>query len=52
MSCETCRHYGFYKMITEGPYSYSGRIPCANCVRFKSQEDNYKPIKDTQDKEE
>ena len=40
-SCKTCRYYGFYKMITGGPYGYAGPIPCVNCSRFSSTEDNY-----------
>jgi hypothetical protein len=40
-SCRTCRHYGFYRMITEGPYGYAGVIPCTTCSRFSVVLDNY-----------
>lgn len=41
--CKTCRHYGFYQMITSGPYGYAGPIPCNTCSRFSMTEDNYEP---------
>lgn len=43
-TCKTCRHYGFYQMITGGPYGYAGPIPCANCSRFSWDNDNYEPV--------
>ena len=42
MKCKSCTHYGFYKMITGGPYGYAGEIPCVTCWRFLHQ-DNYEP---------
>lgn len=39
--CKTCVHYGFYRMITEGMYGYSGHIPCANCKHFSWVQDCY-----------
>lgn len=42
--CLTCRHYGFYKMITHGPYGYAGEIPCISCVHFSFVQDNYEPV--------
>jgi hypothetical protein len=41
--CRTCVHYGFYRMITNGPYGYSGSIPCTTCVHFSWSADNYTP---------
>jgi hypothetical protein len=34
MDCRTCGHFELYKMITEGPYCYSGVIPCLRCSRY------------------
>jgi len=44
MNCKECRHYGFYQMITQGPYAYAGKIPCVTCGRFDPKEDNFEPI--------
>ena len=41
--CQTCANYGFYRMITNGPYGYSGPIPCTTCVHFSWSADNYTP---------
>ena len=41
--CRTCFHYGFYHMITNGHYGYSGPIPCTTCVHFSWSADNYIP---------
>ncbi|MFA6359054.1 MAG: hypothetical protein WCY09_10450 [Candidatus Omnitrophota bacterium] len=41
--CKTCKHYGFYEMITHGPYGYTGKIPCATCINFSFEYDNYEP---------
>ena len=41
--CRTCVHYGFYRIITNGPYGYSGPIPCTTCVHFSWSADNYTP---------
>lgn len=46
MSCKNCRHYSFYRMITEGPYSYSGPIPCLSCSRFTFKEDKFEPAQE------
>lgn len=46
MKCKTCRHYGFYQMITNGPYGYAGTIPCTGCVHFSFDTDHYEPIVD------
>jgi len=47
--CKECCHYDFYKMITSGPYSYSGEIPCNRCVHFSFVEDNFEPIAKNKD---
>ncbi len=39
LTCETCGHYSLYEMITQGPYSYSGDIPCFRCMRFETKRD-------------
>lgn len=44
IKCKTCKHYQFYKMITEGAYSYSGVIPCLTCQEFNKPQNNYEPI--------
>ena len=44
MNCKTCRHYGFYQMITNGPYGYAGEIPCVTCRHFSVAQDNYEPM--------
>ena len=44
MKCKRCRHYSLYKMITEGPYGYSGPIPCQNCKHFSCVQDNFEPV--------
>lgn len=46
MKCETCAHYGFYQMITQGPYTYSDKdiIPCITCSQFSPRRDNYEPM--------
>ena len=41
--CRTCFHFGFYCMITNGHYGYSGPIPCTTCVHFSWSADNYIP---------
>jgi len=41
MDCKKCRHYGFYQMITQGSYSYCGKIPCATCKWLDPKEDNF-----------
>ena len=43
MNCENCKHYSLKQMITEGPYGYSGKIPCLTCSRFSIKEDNFEP---------
>ena len=45
--CKTCKHYGFYRMIMDGPYSYAGPIPCLTCCYFSVQENNYESITPT-----
>ena len=44
MNCRQCAHYGFYRMITDGPYGYAGKIPCLTCKHLDWQEDNFTPI--------
>lgn len=44
-TCQTCRYYHFYQMITNGtPYGYAGEIPCTSCSRFSWEKDNYEPV--------
>jgi hypothetical protein len=43
MKCKECAHYGFYQMITNGPYGFYGYIPCANCIHFITTTDNFSP---------
>lgn len=42
--CKSCGHYELYKMITGGPYGYSGDIPCLRCCRFQRMNDEYTAI--------
>ena len=44
MKCENCKHYGFYQMITQGSYGYSGYIPCLTCKWLDPKEDNFEPM--------
>lgn len=51
VKCKTCQYYNFYQMITDGPYSYLGKIPCLTCIHLSDKVDNYEPIgaNDTED---
>jgi hypothetical protein len=44
MKCKDCQHYQIYKMITSGPYGYSGDIPCNRCIRF-GKNDEFVPVR-------
>jgi len=43
-NCNGCRYYGFYQMIKQGPYAYSGEIPCLVCKRFEIKYDMFDPV--------
>ena len=43
-SCNGCRNYGFYQMIKQGSYTYSGEIPCLSCRRFEIKADMFDPV--------
>jgi hypothetical protein len=43
-TCKTCGNYDLFKMITSGPYGYSGDIPCLRCRRFLTANDEHTAV--------
>jgi hypothetical protein len=45
MTCKECVHYGFYELLVNGrPIGYGGNIPCLTCSRYKTTQDNFRPL--------
>ena len=48
LSCKTCGNYELMKMITSGPYGYTGDIPCLRCCRFQQLNDEHTALNNTE----
>ena len=42
--CKQCQHYSLYRMVTDGPYTYSEDMTCLKCSRFCVLEDKFVPL--------